>query len=37
MATTVTLQDPEHGMTEQKLDETDVLIWWGHAAHATGR
>jgi trehalose utilization protein len=32
-ATTVTLQDPEHGMTEKKLDETDVLVWWGHAAH----
>lgn len=32
-ATTVTLQDPEHGMTEKKLNETDVLIWWGHAAH----
>ena len=32
-ATTVTLQDPEHGMTAQKLAETDVLIWWGHAAH----
>jgi len=32
-ATTVTLQDAEHGMTEAKLAETDVLIWWGHAAH----
>src|SRR3989338_5711354 len=30
-ATTVTLQDPEHGMTVEKLAETDVLIWWGHA------
>jgi trehalose utilization protein len=27
---TVTLQDPEHGLTVAKLDETDVLIWWGH-------
>jgi trehalose utilization protein len=33
VATTVTLQDDEHGMTEKKLDETDVLVWWGHAAH----
>lgn len=33
MATTVTLQDPEHGMTEAKLAETDVLVWWGHRAH----
>jgi trehalose utilization protein len=32
-ATTVTLQDPEHGMTVEKLAHTDVLIWWGHAAH----
>ncbi|MBK8086104.1 MAG: ThuA domain-containing protein [Devosia sp.] len=30
---TVTLQDPEHGLTVEKLAETDVLIWWGHAAH----
>lgn len=32
-ATTVTLQDPEHGMTPDKLDATDVLVWWGHCAH----
>lgn len=32
-ATTVTLQQPEHGLTEEKLANTDVLIWWGHAAH----
>ncbi len=32
-ASAVTLQDPEHGMTAAKLAETDVLIWWGHAAH----
>lgn len=32
-ATTVTLQDDEHGLTAEKLAETDVLIWWGHAAH----
>ena len=30
---TTTLQDPEHGMTEAKLAETDVLVWWGHTAH----
>jgi len=28
-----TLDEPEHGLTEQRLNETDVLIWWGHAAH----
>lgn len=32
-ATTVTLQDAEHGLTVEKLAETDVLLWWGHCAH----
>ena len=31
--TTATLQEPEHGLTEQRLAETDVLLWWGHVAH----
>src|SRR5690606_23509269 len=31
--TTATLQDPEHGLTEDVLRGTDVLVWWGHAAH----
>src|SRR3954453_12168131 len=30
---TVTLQEPEHGLTEEVLRDTDVLTWWGHAAH----
>jgi len=30
---TATLQEPEHGLTEQVLAETDVLTWWGHTAH----
>ncbi|MBI3830616.1 MAG: ThuA domain-containing protein [Planctomycetes bacterium] len=30
---TVTLDEPEHGLTEKVLDETDVLTWWGHTAH----
>ena len=30
---TATLDEPEHGLTEQVLANTDVLIWWGHAAH----
>jgi trehalose utilization protein len=30
---TATLQEPEHGLTEEVLDETDVLTWWSHAAH----
>jgi len=29
-----TLDENEHGLTEKVLDETDVLIWWGHMAHA---
>ncbi len=32
-ASTVTLQDKDHGLTAEKLAATDVLIWWGHAAH----
>jgi trehalose utilization protein len=30
---TTTLQEPEHGLTDTVLEETDVLIWWGHRAH----
>lgn len=30
---TATLDEPEHGLTEEVLAETDVLTWWGHAAH----
>jgi trehalose utilization protein len=30
---TATLDDPEHGLTEDVLQSTDVLVWWGHAAH----
>ena len=33
VAGTATLQEPEHGCTETRLAETDVLVWWGHAAH----
>jgi len=32
--TTACLDDPEHGLTEDALKNTDVLIWWGHIAHA---
>ncbi|MBE7183351.1 MAG: ThuA domain-containing protein [Methylobacterium mesophilicum] len=32
-ATTATLQEPEHGLSEARLAQTDVLLWWGHAAH----
>ncbi|GJM73554.1 trehalose utilization protein ThuA [Paenibacillus macerans] len=30
---TAVLDDPEHGLTDDVLDQTDVLIWWGHVAH----
>ncbi len=30
---TATLEQPEHGLTNDVLDATDVLLWWGHAAH----
>lgn len=30
---TATLEEPEHGLTEEVLNKTDVLLWWGHAAH----
>ena len=32
--TTATLDEPEQGLPEEKLNNTDVLIWWGHCAHA---
>ncbi len=30
---TATLDEPEHGLTEEVLQNTDVLTWWGHVAH----
>jgi trehalose utilization protein len=33
VATTATLQEPEHGLSQARLDETDVLLWWGHKDH----
>jgi trehalose utilization protein len=31
---TATLDEPEHGLSAAVLEETDVLTWWGHLAHA---
>jgi trehalose utilization protein len=31
---TATLDEPEHGLTARTLESTDVLVWWGHMAHA---
>jgi trehalose utilization protein len=33
-ARTATLDQPEHGLTREVLEQTDVLVWWGHIAHA---
>ncbi|MFD3445859.1 ThuA domain-containing protein [Microbacteriaceae bacterium 4G12] len=30
---TATLDEPEHGLTDEVLQKTDVLVWWGHMAH----
>ncbi len=30
---TATLDEPEHGLTDEVIENTDVLIWWGHVAH----
>ena len=34
---TATLDEAEHGLTESVLDQTDVLVWWGHMAHGEVR
>ena len=34
---TATLQQPDHGLTEEDLAQTDVLTWWGHRAHENVR
>jgi trehalose utilization protein len=31
---TATLDEPEQGLPAAVLDATDVLVWWGHKAHA---
>jgi len=32
-ARAVTMDMPEHGLDEDVLNDTDVLIWWAHIAH----
>ena len=34
---TATLEEPDHGLTQEVLDNTDVLFWWGHCAHGEVR
>lgn len=31
--TTATLDEPECGLTKEVVDNTDVMLWWGHMAH----
>ena len=28
-----TLDEPEHGLTQEVVNSTDVMFWWGHLAH----
>ncbi|WP_304944218.1 ThuA domain-containing protein [Vallitalea guaymasensis] len=30
---TATLDEPENGLTDEVLNDTDVLLWWGHMSH----
>ncbi|MDQ0226615.1 ThuA domain-containing protein [Metabacillus niabensis] len=30
---TATLDESDHGLTDEVLQNTDVLVWWGHLAH----
>ena len=34
VVTIATMDQPQHGLSEEALTNTDVLTWWGHAAHA---
>jgi trehalose utilization protein len=34
---TATLADEDHGLSEEVLADTDVLLWWGHIAHGDVR
>ncbi len=33
MVRTATLDQPDHGLSDEVLSTTDVLAWWGHIAH----
>ena len=30
---TSTLDQPSHGLTDEVIKNTDVMLWWGHTAH----
>ena len=31
---TAFLDQPEHGLSDEVIENTDVMLWWGHMAHA---
>jgi len=31
--TLAALDDPDQGLSDERLQNTDVLVWWGHMAH----
>ncbi|MCL2461511.1 MAG: ThuA domain-containing protein [Defluviitaleaceae bacterium] len=31
--TCATLDEPECGLTQERVDAADVIVWWGHMAH----
>ena len=33
VVTTATLDEPHNGLPQAVIDDTDVLLWWGHKAH----
>lgn len=37
VARTATLDEPDHGLTDEVLANTDVMTWWGHCAHGDVR
>ncbi len=30
---TATLDEPQHGLSDEVIASTDVMLWWGHMAH----
>jgi trehalose utilization protein len=30
---TAVLDDPQHGLSEEVVNDTDVMLWWGHRYH----
>ena len=34
---TATLDEPDHGIPDEVLNDTDVLLWWGHMHHGDVR